>query len=110
MALSFAELVLKIRIAYTNDPDFIEVELPRVHLRYDALLNLMCAELGVDKQLVSRIRKLPNTIVRKDKDVGRLTDFQELELLLTNKATSAASRSYRGITTSPNMTNEQILY
>ena len=107
---SCAELVLKVRIAYTNDPDFIEVELPRVHLRYDALLNLMCAELGVDKQLVSRIRKLPNTIVRKDKDIGRLVDFQELELLLTNKAVSATSRGYRGIVTGPNMTNEQILY
>ena len=108
--LSSTELVLKVRVAYTDDPDFIEVELPRVHLRYDALLNLMCAELGVDKQLVARIRKLPNTILRKDKDVARLQDFQELELLLTNRAISASSRGYRGIVANPNMTNEQILY
>ncbi|XP_076443185.1 ankyrin repeat domain-containing protein 40-like [Babylonia areolata] len=104
------ELVLKVRVAHVEDPDFIEVELPRVHLRYDALLNLMCAELGVDKQLVARIRKLPNTVVRKDKDVARLQDFQELELVLTNRAISASSRGYRGIVTSPALTNEQILY
>lgn len=104
------ELVLKIRIAYMDDPDFIEVELTRTSLRYDSLINLMCAELGVDKQHVSRIRKLPNTIIRKDKDVARLTDFQELELLLTTKAASATSRGYRAISTNPNMTHEQILY
>lgn len=104
------ELVLKVRVAHTEDPDFIEVELPRDHLRYEALLNLMCAELGVDKQLVARIRKLPNTIIRKDKDVGRLQNFQEMELVLTNRAVSASSRGYRGIVTSPALTNEQILY
>ncbi|KAK7113598.1 ankyrin repeat domain-containing protein 40-like [Littorina saxatilis] len=104
------ELVLKIRVAYTDDSDFIEVELPRVHLQYEALLNMMCAELGVDKQLVWRIRKLPNTVVRKDKDVARLQDFQELELVLTNKAMSATSRGYRGIQTNTSMTKEQILY
>nr|KAG5703805.1 hypothetical protein BaRGS_031439 [Batillaria attramentaria] len=68
------------RVDKTDDPDFIEVELPRSSLRYDSLLNLLCAELAVDKQLVSRIRKLPDTIIRKDKDVTRLKDFQELEL------------------------------
>ncbi|KYO31063.1 hypothetical protein Y1Q_0016431 [Alligator mississippiensis] len=29
-----------------------------------------------------KIRKLPDTLVRKDKDVARLQDFQELELVL----------------------------
>lgn len=104
------ELVLKVRLANSDDPDFIEVELPRSSPRFDALLNLMCAELAVDKQLVSRIRKLPDTIIRKDKDVARLADFQELELVLTNKAYSALSRGYRGIGTNPNMASEQILY
>ncbi|KAK7492792.1 hypothetical protein BaRGS_00015930 [Batillaria attramentaria] len=104
------ELVLKARLANSDDPDFIEVELPRSSLRYDSLLNLLCAELAVDKQLVSRIRKLPDTIIRKDKDVTRLKDFQELELVLTNKAMSALSRGYRGIGTNPTMASEQILY
>ena len=30
-----------------------------------------------------KVRKLPNVIVRKDKDVARLVDFQELELFIT---------------------------
>ncbi|XP_025096776.1 ankyrin repeat domain-containing protein 40-like isoform X2 [Pomacea canaliculata] len=104
------ELVLKARLANSDDHDFIEVELPRTNLKYEALLNLLCAELCVDKQLVSRIRKLPDTIIRKDKDIGRLQDFQEVELVLTNKALSAASRGYGGIGAKPGMTNEQILY
>lgn len=97
-------------MAHCDDPDFIEVELARSHLRYDALLNLLCAELGVDKQLVSRIRKLPDTIIRKDKDVARLQDFQEVELVLTNKAISASSRVYSGLSKKDSLTNEQILY
>ncbi|KAL8581058.1 hypothetical protein ACOMHN_012709 [Nucella lapillus] len=104
------ELVLKVRVAHRQDPDFIEVELPRDHLRYEALLNLMCAELGVDKQLVGRVRKLPNTILRKDKDVARLRDFQELELVLTTRASSAMSRGYTGVAPSPALASEQILY
>lgn len=106
----FAELVLKIRVAYTDDPDFIEVELPRHSLNYEALLNLMCAELGVDRQRIVRIRKLPNTVVRKDKDVARLTNFQELEMVLMPKKDSPSAKGFRDITTNQKLTHEQILY
>ncbi|KAI8794010.1 ankyrin repeat domain-containing protein 40 [Biomphalaria glabrata] len=88
------ELVLKARIANSDERDFIEVELSLSTLTFTSLINLLCAELGVDKNLVAKIRKLPDTIVRKDKDVRRLKDFQELELVLTNKAMSSASRTY----------------
>ncbi|KAL5017973.1 hypothetical protein ScPMuIL_003695 [Solemya velum] len=76
------ELVLKVRIANAPERDFIEVELPRDNLSLQALVNLMCEELSVDKRLVHKIRKLPNTIIRKDKDVKRLVNFQELEIVL----------------------------
>ena len=75
--------MLKIRVALREDKDFIEVEMPKDRLKYDDLLSMMCAELGIQKQDVQRVRKLPNTIIRKDKDVTRLTDFQELELIVT---------------------------
>lgn len=101
------ELVLKVRIANSDEKDFIEIELPHTHLNFSGLLNLMCAELGVDKSLVAKIRKLPDTIVRKDKDVRRLKDLQELELVLTNKAISASSRTY---SLGPARNNETILY
>ncbi|CAG5133055.1 unnamed protein product [Candidula unifasciata] len=101
------ELVLKARLANSDEKDFIEIELPRTQLHFAGLFSLMCAELGVDKSLVAKIRKLPDTIIRKDKDVKRLTDFQELELVLTNKAASAASRTY---CLAPARNNETILY
>ncbi|KAL3876297.1 hypothetical protein ACJMK2_034161 [Sinanodonta woodiana] len=105
--LDECELVLKARVANSDEKDFIEIEMDRKNLKFDVLLNLMCRELGVERKLVYKIRKMPNTIVRKDKDVKRLCDFQELELVLTNKAVSASSRVY-GI--SDGMKTEHILY
>ncbi|NXF89796.1 ANR40 protein, partial [Eubucco bourcierii] len=79
------ELVLKVRIQNPNlrENDFIEVELDRQELTYKELLRVSCCELGINPEHVQKIRKLPNTILRKDKDVARLQDFQELELVLT---------------------------
>ncbi|KAM3922023.1 ankyrin repeat domain-containing protein 40 [Leptodactylus fuscus] len=78
------ELVLKVRIQSSSpgDNDFIEVEMDRDELTYRELLRVCCYELGVCPDSVERIRKLPNTMLRKDKDVARLQDFQELELVL----------------------------
>ncbi|XP_072259381.1 ankyrin repeat domain-containing protein 40 [Pyxicephalus adspersus] len=78
------ELVLKVRIQSNapGDNDFIEVEMEREALTYRELLRVCCYELGVSPDNVERIRKLPNTMLRKDKDVARLQDFQELELVL----------------------------
>ncbi|KAH7943695.1 hypothetical protein HPB52_010017 [Rhipicephalus sanguineus] len=78
------DLVLKVRIAYLDDPDFIEVELPRTELTFANLLRTCCDELGADLKRVRKLRKLPNTILRKDKEVQRLSDYQELELVLDN--------------------------
>ncbi|XP_060071781.1 ankyrin repeat domain-containing protein 40-like [Ylistrum balloti] len=107
------EIVLKIRLANSDERDFLEVELERSNLGFESLLNLMCRELGVDRRSVQKIRKLPDTIVRKDKDVRRMRDFQELELVLTNRAMSSSSRNYSGLS-GPGMNNgvrnEQILY
>ncbi|XP_041363372.1 ankyrin repeat domain-containing protein 40-like [Gigantopelta aegis] len=101
------EVVFKARIANSDEKDFIEVELNRDMLTFDALFKLLCSELRVDGKLVCKVRKLPDTIVRKDKDVRRLTDMQELELVLSNKAISASSRNYNFC---PNIKSEQILY
>ncbi|XP_055982836.1 ankyrin repeat domain-containing protein 40 [Sorex fumeus] len=78
------ELVLKVRIQNPSlrENDFIEIELDRQELTYQQLLRVSCCELGVHPDQVEKIRKLPNTLVRKDKDVARLQDFQELELVL----------------------------
>ncbi|KAK9406936.1 ankyrin repeat domain-containing protein 40 [Crotalus adamanteus] len=78
------ELVLKVRIQNRalKENDFIEIELDRQELTYKELLRVSCCELGVNPEHVEKIRKLPNTVLRKDKDISRLQDFQELELVL----------------------------
>ncbi|XP_033744348.1 ankyrin repeat domain-containing protein 40-like [Pecten maximus] len=107
------EVVLKIRLANSDERDFLEVELDRSNMSFESLLNIMCRELVVDRRSVQKIRKLPDTIVRKDKDVRRMRDFQELELVLTNRAMSSSSRNYSGHQGSGlnnGVRNEQILY
>jgi len=103
------ELVLKARLANSDDRDFIEIELSRSDLTYTSLKDVICSELGVDQGLVAKIRKLPDTVLRKDKDVWRLVDFQEIELVLTNKAISQSSRTYNGGFV-PLKNSETILY
>ncbi|XP_069050541.1 ankyrin repeat domain-containing protein 40 isoform X1 [Lepisosteus oculatus] len=82
--LNMQELVLKVRVQNPSvrENDFIEVELDRQELTYRSLLRVCCRELGVSADHVEKIRKLPNTMLRKDKDVARLQDFQELEVVL----------------------------
>ncbi|KAF7247376.1 Ankyrin repeat domain-containing protein 40 [Varanus komodoensis] len=82
---SMQELVLKVRVQNRTlkENDFIEIELDRQELTYKELLRVSCCELGVNPEHVEKIRKLPNTVLRKDKDVSRLQDFQELELVLS---------------------------
>ncbi|KAF5270194.1 hypothetical protein FQR65_LT05674 [Abscondita terminalis] len=76
------DLVLKARIAGSNDPDYIEIEIPRWKLTYASLLHICCQELEIKETQVERIRKLPNTRLRKDSDVKRLIDFQCLEVVI----------------------------
>lgn len=63
----FSELVLKVRIQNTNvrENDFIEVELDRQELTYRGLLRVCCRELDISAEHVEKIRKLPNTMLRK---------------------------------------------
>ena len=62
-----SELVLKVRIQNPDarENDFVEVELDRRELTYRSLLRVCCRELGISSDHVEKIRKLPNTILRK---------------------------------------------
>ncbi|KAM9597408.1 putative ANKRD40 C-terminal-like protein [Trichechus inunguis] len=81
------QLVLKVRIQNPKENDFIEIELNREELSYQNLLKLSCCELGIYPEQVE-IRKLPNTLLRTDKDILRLQDFQEVELILMKTGNS----------------------
>ena len=49
---------------------------------YHALVSACCEELELNPSDVAKIRKLPNVLVRKDRDVQRMADGQELEAVL----------------------------
>lgn len=89
------ELVLKVRVANHAEKDFIEIELEKRKLTFENLIATMCKELEVNRELAMKVRKIPDTILRKDKDVKRLRDFQELEVVLSNRAVvNEASKNY----------------
>lgn len=74
-------LVLKLRVHGSQESDFIEVEI--ASLTYQGLLETCAEELEVDISTIAKIRKLPNVLVRKDRDVCRMSTGQELEVVLT---------------------------
>ncbi|XP_065667407.1 ankyrin repeat domain-containing protein 40 [Hydra vulgaris] len=77
--ISSPELVLKIK--EVKQTDFIEIELDLSNLTYQNLIDTCAYELKLKSSLdISKVRKLPNTIIRKDKDVKRLNQFQEIEI------------------------------
>ncbi|XP_019744244.1 ankyrin repeat domain-containing protein 40 [Hippocampus comes] len=108
------ELVLKVRIQNPNarENDFIEVELDRQELTYRSLLRVCCRELDISAEHVEKIRKLPNTMLRKDKDVARLQDFQELEVVLEKSEGLSLFSGTGGLTDRPcyNMKASRLTY
>ena len=70
---------ISIKVRYfKKDEDFIEVDVPS--LTYQSLLSSICEELELAPSNVTKIRKLPNVLVRKDRDVCKLKEGQELEI------------------------------
>lgn len=124
---------MRIQNPSARENDFIEVELDRQELTYRSLLRVCCRELGISAEHVEKIRKLPNTMLRKvrgfytgaseeqllrprsfppqDKDVARLQDFQELEVVL-EKAEGLLFFSGGGLTDRPcyNMKASRLTY
>ena len=73
-------LLVKVRISGSGESDFVEVEVPS--LTYSSLLKSISEELEVATHEIAKVRKLPNVWVRKDKDVQRLKEGQELEVIV----------------------------
>jgi len=102
---------LKLRVAYSTDKDFIEAEINRSELTYAILLEVCCSELGLNSKYVERLRKLPNTWLRKDKDVQRLKDFQEIEVVIVGSKPKPSMESAEPVNiVGPAIKNQTILY
>lgn len=56
---------MRIQNPNARENDFIEIELDRQELTYRSLLRVCCRELDISAEHVEKIRKLPNTMLRK---------------------------------------------
>jgi len=91
------ELIVKARVAGAAESDFIEVDLPRSALTLEYLIVLCSEELGVPASGVERVRKLPNTRLRRDKEVTRLVDYQELEFIMKEEEVVAVAEAEKAV-------------
>lgn len=79
---------MKVRVSGSGESDFVEVEVPS--LSYSSLLKSCSEELEVATHEIVKIRKLPNVWVRKDKDVQRMKEGQELEVIIKSGSATAS--------------------
>nr|CAB3221785.1 ankyrin repeat domain-containing protein 40-like [Phallusia mammillata] len=77
------ELILKVRIASGSNLDFTEMSINRKskitmeHFKY-----LLQQHFSESSFKINFIRKMPNTIIQCEQDISRLTDYQEIEVVL----------------------------
>lgn len=73
-------LLLKLRVQGSRESDFIEIEVPS--LSYQSLLKSCAEELEVEVSRIAKVRKLPDVLIRNDRDVKRMRGGQEIEVIL----------------------------
>lgn len=74
--------ILKLKVE--GERDFIEADLPFEELNMNSLLSLVTSELRINQSFIKYLRKLPDTKLRRDIDVMRLNNYQEIEVVLLN--------------------------
>ena len=67
---------------------------------YEALLRACAEEIEADVSQVAKIRKLPNVLVRRDRDVQRLKEGQELEIVLKDGSNTSTHLNIASFNTS----------
>ena len=81
-------LILKVRLNGEKkrdfEKDFIEIDIPKRKecLTFTNLIYVICEEFSVEAAKVVKVRKLPNTKLRRDAEVARMQDYTEIELIL----------------------------
>lgn len=85
--------ILKVRLVGREDydRDFIEVDVPLKCLTFRKLIDVLCEEFSIDPGAIVKIRKLPDTKMRRDAEVRRLADYTELEVETTKGAAEGSS-------------------
>lgn len=66
-----------------EEEEFVEIVVNRPHTTLQQLLTICCTELAIEEKNISKLRKLPNTVMRNNQDVQTLRDYDELELVVS---------------------------
>ena len=85
MRIQSKEICIKARVGEIGELDFIEVDIDVERCTFEEFKFILCRELQIDTQEFSvlKVRKLPNTIVRNDRDISRLKEGFEVEFILS---------------------------
>ena len=72
--------IVTVRFKASTDEDFVEIDLDKANTTFEEFKELIYKELNhIDKNLcISKIRKLPNVLVRNTSDIRRLKEEQEI--------------------------------
>lgn len=78
--------ILKVRLTGRPefDIDFIEVDLACETLTFRKLVEVVCEEFSINPEAIVKLRKLPNTKLRRDIEVQRMNDYQEIEAVIVD--------------------------
>jgi hypothetical protein len=74
--------LITIKIRTHLEIDFIEVDLNTNKTSFDEFKRICIDELELKNTVILKIRKLPNILIRNDRDVKRLKDSQEIEIVI----------------------------
>ena len=85
MRIHSKEICIRARVGEKGELDFIEVDIDIERCTFEEFKFILSRELQIDTQelYVSKVRKLPNTIVRNDRDIMRLKEGNEIEFILS---------------------------
>ena len=74
-----------VKIRLCTDKEFFELDRSELGSTYEELLQILCAELEINRGDISCVRKLPDIIIRNDKDIARILSGHRLEVEVLNK-------------------------
>jgi hypothetical protein len=75
--------IITIRVKSSTDEDFIELDIDKLNIDFEAFKDLCRKELDhIDvRRTIFKVRKLPNILMRNSSDVRRLKNEQEIEII-----------------------------
>eukprot|EP00116_Pleurobrachia_bachei_P010184 sb/3470446/ len=74
-----------VKIRLCTDKEFFEVDRSELGSNYEELLQVLCSELEINRGDIYCVRKLPDIIIRNNKDIARILPGHRLEVEVLNK-------------------------